>query len=178
LPKSKPKEETGMNKSRPKHGEKGCPEDAWKEWEWIRYPGDESHTEEPKYRAIREETEYRAERETDRDLEKSIPQLVADFNTVVEHLIEDRGKEDKEGLGIRGDTIYLLAAQSRMVAMMAQVAMKHIDISESIVELNRHIDKLTKVLIIITIVLGTLALLLPFREDLFKCLLIILHNIT
>jgi hypothetical protein len=142
LPKPKPKEETGMDKERPKHGEKECPKDAWKRWKWIRYPGDEPHTESPEYREKRKAREYKAERETDRDLNKSIPQLVADFNKVVEHLLQDghlRRRED--------DTIYLLTAQRRMVAMMAKVAIEHMKISRWMLVLTIAIFFLTAVMV-------------------------------
>ena len=130
-----------MDKERPKHGEKNCPKDAWKRWKWIRYPGDKLPEERPEYKTTRETHEYKAERKTDRDLKKPIPQLVADFNKVV---------VDFSVYGhvrTRGDDIkYLLDAQSRMVAMMAQVAMEHRKISKWMLVLTIAIFFLTVVI--------------------------------
>ncbi|MGD0915702.1 MAG: hypothetical protein ABSB22_04500 [Thermodesulfobacteriota bacterium] len=145
-----------MDKQRPKHGEKDCPKDAWKRWKWVRYPGDESHTEDAEHREIRETRERSAERETDRDLKKPIPQLVADFNTVVEHLMEDRNKEKKEEKKeqqmeekrISQDTIYMLAAQRRLVAMMAEVAISNNRMAWVMLCLTVIIAALTAVLVL------------------------------
>jgi hypothetical protein len=117
--------------SRTKHPQKDRRKEPWIRWKWQRYPNDEFHTEKPDHREIREARELKAERETDRDLSKSIPQLVADFNVVVERIVEKRktrgSQEQKRDAGqeISEDMVFLLLAQRRMVAMMAQVALKH-----------------------------------------------------
>lgn len=87
----------------------------------------------------------KAERQTDMDLKKAIPQLVTDFNEIVEtlehpELLKKTWEEN---------TKFLLSAQSRMVAMMAKVAMAN--------------NRMTIVLIFLTAVIAFLTGLLAFK---------------
>jgi len=122
---------------RRKHGEKQYDE-PWFEWERMRFPkiGEkiDPHRSEG-------EMELEAEARTDGDLLKSIPQLVCDFNVEVLKL----------GIGAKEERI-LLTAQSRMVAMMAQVAMKNDKVSDQMIALTRRIKWLTWGIFFIAIV--------------------------
>jgi hypothetical protein len=93
---------------REKHPERECGE-PWVNWTWVRFPGTPRNRKEF-------DIELEAEKETDRDLTKSIPQLVCDFNFEAQKA-EHTPLFTTELKGV-------LRAQARMVAMMAQVAMK------------------------------------------------------
>jgi hypothetical protein len=134
---------------KPKHSDKRCSDDVWVKWDWHRFPGDESHTQSTQESKLREQEEYKAERETDRDLKKPIPQLVADFNMVTQHSLPN----EKISL----DTKYILQAQKRMVAMMAKVAMENS-------RTNKVIIILTIFMIILTIIIATLTAILAQRN--------------
>ena len=113
-------------RNRPKHPDNRVNE-FWFEWKWKRF-GDTPTNEEMK--SDRYEMECEAEFETDADLNKSIPQLVCDFNFESELALAKC---------IPMETKLLLKAQSRMVAMMAQVAMKNEKVSDKISRLNLFI---------------------------------------
>ena len=100
-----------------KHKEIKDAKEPFSKWKWKRYHNDESHKESSENRASREEKELWAEKETDRDLNKSIEQLLTDFNMAYNH---SASNED-----VTKDTKYILQAQRRMVAMMAQVALSN-----------------------------------------------------
>lgn len=104
---------------RKKHSEKQCAE-PWFEWERIRFP------------QIPEgwEKEIKAEAETDGDLMKSIPQLVCDFNFEVQKFPPS-------------EELKFFIALKRMMAMMAQMAMKNDKVSGEMLHLTRRINWLT-----------------------------------
>lgn len=90
-----------------KHPEKACGE-ARVRWVRKRFPTKLPNEEDLKI-------EFEAEKETDRDLSKPIPQLLCDFHDQAERAIRQASP----------DTKLLLNAQKRMVAMMAQVAIEN-----------------------------------------------------
>jgi hypothetical protein len=114
------------------HEEEPC-EEPWFDWKWKRFPGHARTDAELK-------RERNAERETDRDLTKSIPQLLADFNNVAELSLQE-GRASEE-------TKLLINAQKRMVAMMAKVGMEHITLSRRMLGLTIGIVLLTAVLVL------------------------------
>lgn len=90
-----------------KHPEKQVGE-PWVRWTRKRFP-----TKLPNEEDLKIEVE--AERETDRDLSKPIPQLLCDFHDQAERAMRQASP----------DTKLLLNAHKRMVAMMAQVAIEN-----------------------------------------------------
>ena len=108
----------------------------------------------------KEEIEKKAKIEAEADLKKSIQQLVIDFNIVAEDL---RGKRH---LIWQPEEIILtiLDAQKRIVAMMAQVAMKHEKVSVQTMNLTERIIKLTYSLIGIAVVSIIVAVIALFRS--------------
>jgi hypothetical protein len=124
-------------KDRKKHPQIRCGQ-PWFKWTWKRWTGTPMITKQE--HPARWERELKAEFVTDGDLKKSIPQLVCDFNDAVEEAI---------GKGIPMDSEYLLKAQRRMVAMMANVAISN--------------NRLTWVLIILTIIILILSVVPIFR---------------
>ena len=91
------------------------------------------------------ELRKKAERQTNMDLKKPIPELVTDFNEITEilehpELLKKTWEEN---------TKFLLRAQSRMVAMMAKVAISN--------------NRMTIVLIVLTAVIAFLTGLLAFK---------------
>jgi hypothetical protein len=100
------------------HEERECSE-PFINWYWMRFPGHKRTDAEPK-------RERKAERETDRDLTKSIPQLLTDFCNVAELSLERASEETK----------LLIGAHKRMVAIMAKVGMEHSRLSKIMVWLT------------------------------------------
>ena len=74
------------------------------------------------------EVELNAKLEAEKDLTKSIPQLVCDFHIEAEKALR-RGS-------VLDDTKYMLNAQKRMVAMMGQVAMKNDEVNKNLIHLT------------------------------------------
>ena len=111
---------------RRKHEEKECSE-PWVKWKRMRFPKVPEEWEE----------ELRAEADSDRDLKKSIPQLISDFNVKA----NEAGK-----LKYNPDTNLMLDAQRRMVAMMGKVAMSNDRMALAMIGL-------TTILIVLTIIL-------------------------
>jgi len=123
-------------RDRNKHPERQYDE-PWIEWTRIRFPSETTS-----------ELELKAEFETDADLLKPIPQLVCEFHV--------KAKEAKwHG---SSDAPILLEAQSRMVAMMAQVAMKNDKVSDRMVELTDRIADSERWLVRVTVIIGILTL--------------------
>lgn len=140
--------EKQINEDRKKHLDRRSNEPIL-DWEWMRFFPTTTNEEMQKIHDPRYEIELRAEKETDRDLTKSIQQLVCDFNFEVE-------KAHSMTFPLV-DTL-MLEAQRRMVAMMARVAIKHEDVSVRTMTLTDRITKLTYVLIGI----GVLSIILSF----------------
>lgn len=125
-------------KDRIKHPETRC-DQPWFDWTWKRLPGTPMIGEKPKDEI---EMELRSEFETDGDLNKSIPQLVCDFNfEVLKALKIPDKKERNEKIDME---LLSLSAQKRMVAMMAQVAIKHEEVSIRTMNLTEELTDLTK----------------------------------
>jgi hypothetical protein len=120
---------------RRKHGERECSEEPWVEWEWLRFPGTIK---------VPEDVEKEAERQTDGDFIKSIPQLVCDFHVEAEKALR-RGQ-------VLDDTKYVLNAQKRMVAMMAQVARTNDEVSNNILRLTKQMTWFTIAIFFLAIV--------------------------
>jgi hypothetical protein len=85
--------------------------------------------------------ELKAEFETDEDLNKPIPQLVCEFNLQIPKLSTGATEER-----------IILIAQKRMVAMMAQVAMKNDEVSDNIFTLTRRMTWFTVAIFFLGIV--------------------------
>lgn len=126
-------------KNRKKHEEKEY-EQPWIKWEWMRFPSSTlARDDKGRY-----EMELKAEFETDGDLTKSIPQLVCDFNFEVEKALNITDKKERnEKIDMELLSLY---AQKRMVAMMAQAAIKHEEVSIRTMNLTEELTKLTKTL--------------------------------
>jgi hypothetical protein len=107
-------------KDREKHPQIRCGQ-PWFKWRWKRWLGTRMITKEEDEE--RWNMELKAEFETDGDLTKSIPQLVCDFNF-------EKQKALKKDVSMEAKLS--LAAQGRMVAMMAQVAMKNETLTKQI----------------------------------------------
>jgi hypothetical protein len=149
-------EEKGMKESmkdRRLHGERKC-DQPWTNWEWMRFPGSPMKSEMNKEKRG---MEFEAEFETDGDLTKSIPQLVCDFNFEILKL----------GIGAKEERI-LLTALKRMVAMMAQVAMKSDKVSDQMIQLTNRITDLTRWLLRLTVVIAILTLAMVVIPPLIK----------
>jgi len=111
-----------------KHPEKKSSE-PWVRWTRKRFP-----TKLPNKGDLKIEAE--AEFETDRDLSKPIPQLLCDFHDQAERALQTVSLE----------TCLVLNAHKRMVAMMAQVALKNAAMNRSMLYLTFAILVLTAVL--------------------------------
>jgi hypothetical protein len=124
-----------MESQRPKHSDKRTDE-PFLDWGWMRFSPTPINEEMQKRDKPRYDMELEAEKETDRDLTKSIPQLVCDFN------FEAQKAERIPAFPL--ELRLLLKAQSHMVAMMAQVAIKHEEVSKQIVKLTNEITWLNR----------------------------------
>lgn len=141
-------------KSRDRHPEIRCGQ-PWIDWTWKRFPS--TPMIEEKSEGERK-MEHKAEFETDGDLKKSIPQLVCDYNFSKQLALEKN---------VSTETQLLLSAQSRMVAMMAQVAMKNEKVSDQMLKLQRKITILTLLIAIFTFV----TIVTPFYSSITNWLL-------
>lgn len=143
-----------MEEHRPKHPDKRSNE-PFLDWEWMRFAPTPTNEEMEKTNKARYKMELDAEKETDRDLTKSIQQLVCDFNVEV---------EEAHAMTFPLVDRLMLKAQRRIVAMMARMAIKHEDVSVRIMNLTERIIKLTYFLIGITVLSVIISVIALFRN--------------